>query len=198
MANRRRRRTKYEFKPDVQGKNWIQRLHLTKLQQLTILKWALYGLVCLVLLTVQDVIMSQVHFFGATTDLVAAAILLIAVMEDSDNGGLFALLCSMFYVFSGSAPGPYAIAFLTFLGIGAAIFRQLFWRRGFTSNVLCAAVALMVYEIAIYGTGLFLGLTYFSRIGVFLLTGILSCIVQLPLYPLIRVIGKIGGETWKE
>lgn len=194
----RRRRAKYEFKPDVQGKNLIQLLHLTRLQQLTLLKWTLYALVCLVLLIIQDVIMSRVHFWNATTDLVPMAILLIAVMEDSDNGSLFSLLASMIYVFSGSAPGPYVIAFLTVLSIAAAIFRQIFWRRGFTSNVLCAGTALMLYEIAVYATGLFLGLTYWSRIGVFLFTGIISFALMLALYPLIRVIGKIGGEIWKE
>jgi len=195
---RRRRRTNYEFKPDVQGKNWLQLLHLTRLQRLQLLRWTLYSLVCLALLVVQDVVMSRIHIFGATTDLAVAAILLVAIMEDSDNGGLFALFASMFYVFSGSAPGPYVIAVIAFLAIGLAIFRQMFWRRGFTSNVLCAAIAVMVYELAVYGIGVFLGLTYFGRIGVFALTGILSCIALLPLYPLVRVIGKIGGETWKE
>lgn len=195
---RRRRRTNYEFKPDVQGKNLLQLLHLTKLQRQKLLKWTLYSAVILMLLILQDVIMSQFHFLGATTDLVISGILLISVMEDSENGGLFALLSATFYVFSGSAPGPYAIGYLTVLAIGAAIFRQLYWRRGFTSNVLCAAIAVVVYEVAVYGTGVFLGLTYWGRIGVFLLTALFGCITLLPLYPLVRVIGKIGGEIWNE
>ena len=197
MANRRRR-TKYEFKPDVQGKNWVQRLHLTHLQKMDLLKWTLYGVVCLVLLVIQDVVMSRVHIFSATTDLVAMAILIIGVMEDTENGSIFALAASMLYEFSGSAPGPYIIAYLTILVIAAAAFRQMYWRRGFSSNVLCAGFALMVYELAIYATGIFMGLTYWSRIGVFLLTGLYSWIVMLPLYPLLRAIQKIGGETWKE
>ncbi len=195
---RRKRRTHYEFKPDIEGKNLPQLLHMTQLQRRMLLRWALYCAVCILMLVIQDVIMSRIHLFGATTDLAVSAILLIAIMEDSDNGGLFALLASMFYVFSGSAPGPYVIAFITVLALAAAIFRQLYWRRGFTSNVLCAAIAVMVYELSLYATGVFLGLTYFGRIGVFMLTGIYSCIALLPLYPLVRVIGKIGGETWKE
>lgn len=195
---RRRRRTKYEFKPDAEGKKFLQLLHLTKLQRQMLLRWTLYSAVCILMLVIQDVVMSRIHIFGATTDLAVSAILLIAIMEDSDNGGLFALFASMFYVFSGSAPGPYAIAYITILALAAAIFRQVYWRRGFTSNVLCAAIAVMLYELGLYATGVFLGLTYFGRIGVFLMTGVLSCIVLLPLYPLVRVIGKIGGETWKE
>ena len=193
-----RKRVKYEFKPDVQRTPWLKKLHMTRLQQKQCLKWGLYGAVCLVLLAIQDVIMSQVSIRGATTDLVVCAILLITVMEDAHNGSLFALISSTLYVFSGSAPGPYAIGYLCFFGVGAAIFRQVYWRRGFSSNVLCAGIALMVYELAIYGTGVFLSLTYWSRIGVFALTGILTWAVMLPLYPLIRVIQKIGGETWKE
>lgn len=194
----RRRRTKYEFKPDVQRVPWLKKLHLTRLQQKQLIKWSLYAVVCVLLLTVQDVIMSQVRIFGATTDLVVCAILLITVMEDAENGSLFALIGSMLYVFSGSSPGPYAIAFITFLGVAAALFRQVYWRRGFTSNVLCAGTALMLYEICIFGTGVFLSLTYWSRITVFLLTGLYSWIVMLALYPLLRAIQRIGGETWKE
>ena len=78
------------------------------------------------------------------------------------------------------------------------MFRQGFWRRGFRSNILCAGLALLSYELAIYGTGVFLGLTYFSRIGVFLLTWLLSFLVMLAAYPLILRIRKIGGDTWKE
>ena len=194
----RRRRVKYEFKPDIQRIPLLKKLHLTQLQQKRLLKWSLYAAVCILLLAIQDVVMSQISIRGATTDLVPCAILLIAVMEDSYNGSLFALISSMLYVFSGSAPGPYSIGFITFLGVGAAVFRQMFWRRGFSSNILCAGIALMVYELAIYGTGVFLSLTYWSRIGVFLLTGLFSWIVMLALYPLIRVIQKIGGETWTE
>lgn len=194
----KRRRVKYEFKPDIQRPTWLKRIHLTRLQQKTLLKWSLYGIVCLLLLAIQDVVMSRVSIRGATTDLVVCAIMLIIVLENAYAGSLFALISSTLYVFTGSAPGPYVIAFICFLGVGAAIFRQLYWHRSFSSTLLCAGIALMLYELAIYGTGVFLSLTYWSRIGVFLLTGLFSWIVMLPLYPLIRVIQKIGGETWKE
>ena len=50
MAKRKRRRIRYEFKPDVQGKNLLQKLHLTQFQQQKLLKWTLYSLVVLALL----------------------------------------------------------------------------------------------------------------------------------------------------
>ena len=194
----RRKRTHYEFKPDKAPKVLQKLLHLTHLQRRQVLQWTLYGLVCLFLLILQDVIMSQVSISGATTDLVPAAILLITVLSDIYAGSLFALIASTLYVFTGSSPGPYVLAYITVLGIAAAFFRQSFWRRGFRSNILCAGLALLVYELAVYGAGLFLGLTYPSRILVFILTWALSFGVMLALYPLIRKIQKIGGELWRE
>jgi len=197
MAQKRRRPT-YEFKPDRERVSFLKRFHLTALQKRQVLQWSLYALLCLFLLIVQIVIMSRVSFRGATTDLVPMAILLICVISDAYAGSLFAIIASTLFVFSGASPGPYAIAYITVLGVAAAIFRQSFWRRGFRSNILCAGLALLLYELAIYGTGIFLSLTYWGRIGVFLLTWGLSFLVMLALYPLIRRIQKIGGETWRE
>ena len=194
----RRKRTHYEFKPDKAPKVLQKLLHLTALQRRQVLQWSLYGLLLVALLVLQDVIMSRVTIGGATTDLVPMAILLITVISDVYAGSLFAIIASTVYEFTGSAPGPYVVAFITVLGIAAAFFRQSFWRRGFRSHCICAGLALLVYELAVYGTGLFLGLTYFSRIGVFVTTWALSFAVMLALYPLIRKIQKIGGEQWRE
>ena len=194
----RRKRPHYEFKPDKAPKALQKLLHLTILQRRQILQWSLYGLLCLLLLIVQDVILWEFSIGGATTDLVPMAILLITVISDVYAGSLFAIIASTVYEFSGSAPGPYVVAYITVLGIGAAFFRQSWWRRGFRSNCLCAGLALLIYELAIWGTGLFLGLTYFGRIRVFILTWAISFAVMLALYPLIRRIQKIGGEQWRE
>ena len=194
----RRKRPNYEFKPDKAPKVLQKLLHLTALQRRQVLQWSLYGLLLVALLVLQDVIMSRVTIGGATTDLVPMAILLITVVSDVYVGSLFAIIASTVYEFTGSAPGPYVVAFITVLGIAAAFFRQSFWRRGFRSHCICAGLALLVYELAVYGTGLFLGLTYFSRIGVFVTTWALSFAVMLALYPLIRKIQKIGGELWRE
>lgn len=195
---KKRRRTYYEFKPDKERIPLAKKLHLTKLQKQQLLQWTLNGLLCLLLLVIQDVIMSQVPAGSATTDLVPAAMLLIAVLSDAYDGSLFLVIASSLYVFSGSAPGPYAIAFLTVIGVAAALFRQSFWRRGFRSNILCAGLALFIYEMAVFGTGIFLGLTHWGRFGVFAATWGLSFGVMLVLYPLARAIQKIGGEKWRE
>lgn len=197
MAKKRHQK-QYEFRPDPTGTNLLKKLHLTKLQRLQILKWTLYALLCLLLLILQDGIMSQVRISGATTDLAVCAILLIGIYEGMENGGLFTLITSTIYWFSGSAPGPYVIAILTFLTIGISLFRQSFWLRGFSSTALCTAIAILAYEMIVFLIGILSGLTIWERTGVFFLTGVITCIVMLPLYPLVNAIAKIGGDTWKE
>lgn len=190
-------RKKQEFKPDAQA-GFLKKFHLTVQQRLTILKWLLYALVCVLLLVIQDVAMSRFSFFGATTDLAAGAILLITVLIGTENGSLFVLIASVLYVFSGSAPGIYSIATLTFLGVAATLLRQRYWRRGLATTVLTAGLALLTYELVTFLIGIFLGLTYWGRFGVFTLTAAYTTLVMFPLYPLVYTIGQIGGATWKE
>ena len=108
------RRRKYEFRPDTVRNDILGKLLLTRKQRKTLLRWTLFSLVCLVALLLQDVVMSQVSIFGATTDLAAAMIILIAIHEGLEKGGTFALIASLIYWCSGSAPGPYSIAYITF------------------------------------------------------------------------------------
>ena len=191
-------RKQYEFKPDRTGNANFSKLYLTKKQRQTLLKWLLYALFCLVLLVLQDVVMSRVSILGATTDLVCAAILIICILQGPETGGIFALITSMIYQFSGSSPGEYAIALLTVLGVLAATFRQAYLRKGFWATVVCAIIVLMLYEMGIFLLGCATGRTYFGRAMVFLLTGGITAATIPLMYPILLSIGKIGGETWKE
>lgn len=194
----RRRKAKYEFKPDPNGTNFLKKLYMTRLQRLQLLKWGSYALACILLLVIQDVIMSRFRLFGATTDLAAAIIFLIAIYEGTENGSMFAIIASTLYWFSGSPPGPYVIAFITILTVGINLFRQMFWRRNFGSTALCTGIAIFAYELILFLAGMFLGLTIWPRVFVYLRTALYSCIAMLALYPLVRAISQIGGNTWKE
>ena len=200
MARRRRKRRQsvYEFKPDPKGTNYPKRLYMTRQQRLTILKWATFSMTGIFLLVVQDVIMSEVRFSGATTDLPVAFILLVGLYEGLENGSVFTLAASLFYWFSGSAPTPICVAMLCILVILVGLFRQLYGHRSFASLTLCVSVAIMLYEMILFVIGLISGLTILPRISVFALTGAMTCITMLPMYPLVRLISKIGGESWKD
>ena len=191
-------RPKPDFKPDAEEFNAAKFLYLTQVQRDRIAKWGLYVALIVGFTVIQDIIMSQITLFGGTTDLVPCLILLITVIEGIEVGGTFVLGASCYYYFSGSSPGPWAVGILTVLGIGACIFRQLYWHRNQGSIVLCAGIALMLYEIITFGVGVFLNLTRWDRFESFLVTGGLSIAVMIPLYTLINTIGQIGGNTWKE
>lgn len=191
-------RPKPDFRPDTEEFNVAKFLYLTQVQRDRFLKWGLYIALIMIFSVVQDVIMSQVHLFGGTTDLVVCIILLITVIEGIDIGCFFVLAASCFYYFSGSSPGPWSVGILTVLGIGACIFRQLYWHRNRGSIVLCAGTALMLYELITFGVGVSTKLTRWDRLETFLVTGGISVAVMIPLYSLINAIGQIGGNTWKE
>lgn len=191
-------RRKYEFRPDPTGSGIANKLVLTRLQRRAILKWLLYALVCVAALVLQDSMFSRLKLLGGVVDLTPALILLICVLEGTHNGSLFVLLASMLYVFSGTAQDIWCLLLLTVLGVLAAAFRQLFLRRGMSSNLICAGGAVLLYELSVFTAGMLFELTYGGRIGAFLMTAILSAGVMAALYPLVSRIGMIGGEAWKE
>lgn len=191
-------RKKYEFRPDVERNDILGKLLLTKQQRQTALRWLLFSLVCLGGLIVQDVVMSRVDIMGATTDLVPCCILAVCILQGAESSCVFALVASLIYYFSGSAPGPYVIPLITVIAIFAAIFRQGYLRKGFLTLLLCAAVGMALYELPIFGIGSFLGYTRIDRMGRFLLTTLYTLATVPLIYPILLSIGKIGGETWKE
>lgn len=189
---------KYDFRPDKPKGNLLSHLVLTKKQQLSVLKWGLYALLLIVISVVQDVLLSQVRIFGATTDLLPCAIFLISILEGGEAGSIFSLAGGLFYLFSGTAPGSYAMAAITFLSVGACLFRQAFLRENFFSAAVCTALATVVYEALMFAFGLFFGLTLFSRLWGFCLTAILSLLIVPILYPVLKAIHAIGDQTWKK
>lgn len=189
---------KYEFKPDKPNTSFLSKLYLTKRQRLSLLKWGLYALVLLVLSALQDVVLCRFRLFGATTDLVPCAIFLICTIQGLERGSVFALVAALFYLFSGTAPGPYAMVFITFLAVGVTWLRQSFLQAGFAAAMFCTGAAMLVYEMAVFATGLFLQLTLPVRFLGFLLTAGLSLLAAPVLYPICLTIGRIGGESWKE
>ena len=64
--------------------------------------------------------------------------------------------------------------------------------------MLCMAVALPVYELVVFAAGLLQEITVLSRFTLPLYTSLLTLVASGLLYPLIRAIGTIGGEKWKE
>ena len=198
MFRQRKNRNLNEFKPDVNTATWFKTRRLTRQQRLRLTRWGMYILILLMSLVIQDVVMSQIRLFGATTDLPAAAILLITVVEGTDVGSLFVLIASTLYFYSGTAPGAYCIGLLSAFGIFATMLRQMYWHRSRGSLTACAMLALICYEMALFVVGVSMGLTYWGRLPIFILTAAYTCLVMIPMYSLVNRAGLIGGYTWKE
>lgn len=186
---------KPEFRPDKTGNGILSKLYLTAAQRRAILKWALYAGVLLLLSLLQDVIFSKVRLFGATTDLVPCAIIMICILEGAHKSAIFTLVAACLFLFSGGAPGPYCLVFLTALALTASLLRQGLLAKRFSSAMLCGLTAFVLYELLTFAMGLFLSYTTLARLKGFLITIVLSLPALLVLYP---VCVSIGGKTWKE
>lgn len=192
------KKKKLEFRPDPTGSGLWNKLYITPAQRKKIFRWTLYSLVCVALLVVQDVILSRLKLFGGVVDIAPCAIMLVCVMEGAESGGVFALIASIFYLFSGSAPGAYCVALIVIPAVAAAIFRQNFLRRGFGSHWMCTAMAAVVYQMGVFAVGLLMGYTRLGRVTAFAMNALLALACLPAVYPLFELISKIGGEKWKE
>ena len=146
----------------------------------------------------QDVILCKIDVFGATTEMIPCAILLICIYLGTESGSVFCLIAAAAYGFSGTAPGYYDIALITALGIGTAMFRQSYLRKSAGSDMVCAGIAFLLYKLIHFLIGFVFEMVPLGKIGVFLLGAALSGLLIPALYPIIAVIDRIGGETWKE
>lgn len=197
MDNWRRRQAE-QFRPDKQNTEFLKAFYVTKLQRLNLARWGLYALMVIFGIVLEDVIFTRITLFHARIDLPAVVILLLTVLEGSEVGSVFVLVASVFYYFSGSAPGAYCVGLLMVFGTLASLLRQKFWHRSSGSIVLCTGIALFFYEMGLLAAGMFLGLTTIRYAMRFVLTAVYSAAAVIPLYPLSYKIGQIGGNTWKE
>ena len=186
------------FRPDKVGTTILHKLYISPSQRKTILKWSLYSLMLVLISVIQDVMLSNVRVLGATTELVPCGIFLICILEGAEGGSVVTLLAAWIYLYTGTPAGPYCIVFITMLGIGMSIFRQTYLQRGFGSAVLCVSICMILYEMAVFGIGLFLGETYPYRVLGFLVTALGSVLAVPVLYPVFLRIQAIGGEIWRE
>ncbi len=189
---------KKDFRTDPRQSVGLGRFLLTPKQRLSLLRWFLFGVMTLVALLTQDVLLSRISFRGTVMDIVPCVIIMVAVLQDAEDGSIFALAAACLYYFSGSSPGPYAIPIITAISIAMVIFRQAYLRQGFFAVLLCAALGMAAYELSVFGINLFLGYTLAQRALSMLLRALMTLAVVPVAYPVLRAIGKMGGEVWKE
>ena len=189
---------KYEFQPDKPYATWLSKLQLTRQQQKNILKWGLYALLLVILSVVQDVVLCRLRIDGGTTDLVPCAIFLVCLCEGTQRGSVFSLIAAFLYLRSGSAPGPHVLVLITVLAAISTALYQAYLRPGFPAALLCLTLSMALYELGIFSFCMLLEQVTFSRYMSFVVPAVLTLVAVPVLYPLMRAISSIGGETWRE
>ena len=122
-------RRKYEFQPDRPQTSFLEKLYLTKIQRLSLVRWTLHALMVLSLSLIQDVILCRMNIFGATTDLVPCAIFVLCMLLGAERGCVFTLIAGALFEFSGMGPGFHAIAAIPIIGIGLSMLQQSLLRK---------------------------------------------------------------------
>ena len=189
---------KYEFQPDKPYSTWLNKLQLTHQQQKQVLKWALYALMLIILSVLQDVVLCRVRFFGGTTDLVPCGIFIICILAGSQSGCVFALAAAFFYLLSGSSPGPHVLVLITILAVVVTALRQTYLHPGLPATLLCTALAMAAYELAVFAFCLLVGYTTADRFVSFMVPALLSLAAVPVIYPFAKAIQAIGDNLWKE
>lgn len=187
-----------EFKQDILGRGLTEKLYMTQRQRKRLVKWVLCSLCCLGLLILQDVAFSRFRPLGGTVDLPVCAIFLSCLLHDAESGGKFAIWASLFYLYSGSAPGHYVVAVIPVLGILLAVFRMSYLQKGFPAIFLCCAVCVFAYEFFSFGVGLFYGVASLRSTWAVLQTAINTTVAIPLLYPAFSAIANMGGSSWIE
>lgn len=180
-----------------QGTTLMGKLFLTKTQREILLKWTVFTLIFLLLQVLQDVIFSRIHIFGGCVDVVPALLLLVCLLQEPASGLLFVMICSLVRALSGVVLGPVSLAVLVFMGAALCALRKNHLWGEFRAVVLCCWLGLGFHSAVLFLLGVFLTKTTWSRYLPTLGGLFGSMVAALILYPLVRVVGKIGGASWK-
>ena len=122
----------------------FKHLHLTKLQWQGVLRWGLYSLALLVTLVLETVLFGKLRVLGAKLTIVPLLLCCAAIREGPEKGGLFALIGSVLWCFSGTDMGNLSVAAVTVMAVLSAVLCKAVLTDSLVSSALCCLVTLMV------------------------------------------------------
>lgn len=135
---------------------------MARINRKTILMWVLYALFFLIVLLVQDAVLSKFALRGARVVLAPLTVYCTAAHTDAEKGGLFGLLTGLFWALTGAADGGLMLFCMTFGGVVCGYLCSAFFHPRALPTVvlsmLCLALCLLSGAlIRIYLEGLSLG-----------------------------------------
>jgi len=159
---------------------------MARINRKTILMWALYALFFLIVLLVQDAVLSKFALRGARVVLAPLTVYCTAAHTDAEKGGLFGLLAGLFWALVGAADGGLMLFCMTFGGVLCGYLCSSFFHPRVLTTVvlsmLCLALCLLSGAlIRIYLEGL--SLRSLAPVGIQLL-------LALPAAPLLHWCSK--------
>ena len=173
----------------------LDKLYITPRQWLHILRWTLYFLLFLLAMMIQTVVLGNRPIFGGNPDFISVVIVCVCLREEPEQGGLFALLTSLFWCLSGADGGSISIAVLTILPVLGSILCRSVLNNRFLPNLLITAVTLLALHSAVFGMRCFFDGMKASLFAEKLLPSLgVSILAQPPVYWLVKQIHRIGEK----
>ena len=180
-------------------------IHLTKRQWQGILKWSLYALLTLLVLLLQTSVLSSRPVLGTKLAPLPALIVCVCVREGPEKGGLYAVLASLFWCFSGADFGNLSVAVIPIGAMLAAVLCRAVLTLRFVPTALCCLAVTLVNASVIFLFKLILPPTVplianpptaaLENYWQVLLPGVGLSMVFVPIhYALVKLIGRIGVQ----
>lgn len=169
-------------------------LHLTKLQWQGILKWSLYALLTLLVLLLQTVVLAKRPVLGIRLSPLPALMVCVCIREGPEQGGLYALLSSLFWCLSGAEFGNLSVAVIPVGAILCAVLCRAVLTLRFLPAALCCLGVSLLNELVIFAFKLILPPVVAPENYVrVLLPGVLLSLVTVPpMYWIVKAVSRIG------
>ena len=174
----------------------FKHIHLTRLQRKGILKWSLYGLLTFLVMLFQTSVLARTPVLGTKLAPLPALIVCVCVREGPEKGGLYAILASLFWCFSGADFGNLSVAVIPIGAMLAAVLCRAVLTLRFVPTALCCLAVTLLNASVIFLFKLILppaaALENYWQV---LLPGVGLSMIFVPIhYALVKLIGRIGVQ----
>lgn len=154
--------------------------------------WALYGLLLLAVLVLQDVVFGRARYFGTKLSLLPVAVACIAMHGGAENGGAFGLAAGLLWCLSGGDGGGLLILLCTLCALCAGYLCDRYLNRNALSALMMSLLSLLITQTLLFLFKRFVGQTGEEGWGILLRQIGLSMLAFPPVYLAAWAIGKAG------
>lgn len=171
----------------------LDKFYITPKQWLRILRWSLYALLFLTAMMVQTVVFGNRTVLGVKPLLVPVVICCVCLREGAERGGVFALLASLFWCFSGAEYGPLSIVVQTAVPVLGAVGSRAVLSNRYMPCLFITFFTMLLEQSIVFCLKLVAGKAQTSMFFTVLLPCVLiSLLFQPVIYFLVKQTERIG------